>query len=158
MFYFTPWTIRIVPKYSRFKYISKLLLCFVHFVINDIFISDLHLNDADNDKEYTFISYGTHHHHTTAIFKFLSACGVDVVELKRSIAITLLKFRARAYRVMWTIASVPLPAPQRAPPVLALPPLLPQTLHLLLLIGQWTPVKCLSCVVLCMFCICKRVL
>ena len=99
-------------------------------------------------------------------FKSLSACGVDVVELKRSIA-ALLKFRTRAYRammlprplaVMWTIASVPLPAPQRAPPVLALPPLpplLPPTLHLLLLIGQWTPVKCLSCVVLCMFCICN---
>ena len=38
---------------------------------------------------------GTHHHITTAIFKSLSACGVDVVELKRSIAITMLKFRAR---------------------------------------------------------------
>ena len=50
---------------------------------------------------------GTHHHHTTAIFKSLSACGVDVVELKRSIAITLLKFRARAYRVIYDAAKAP---------------------------------------------------
>ena len=50
---------------------------------------------------------GTHHHHTTAIFKSLSACGVDVVELKRSIAITLLKFRARAYRVIYDAAKTP---------------------------------------------------
>ena len=50
---------------------------------------------------------GTHHHHTTAIFKSLSACGVDVVELKRSIAITLLKFRARAYRVIYDSAKTP---------------------------------------------------
>ena len=47
---------------------------------------------------------GTHHYHTTAIFKSLSACGVDVVELKRSIAITLLKFRARAYRAIYDAA------------------------------------------------------
>ena len=62
----------------------------------------------------------------------------------------------RPLAVMWTTASVPLPAPQRAPPVLALPPLpplLPQTLPPV--IGQWTPVNCLSCVVLCMFCFCN---
>ena len=50
---------------------------------------------------------GTHHHHTTAIFKSLSACGVDVVELKRSIAITLLKLRSRAYRAIYDAAKTP---------------------------------------------------
>ena len=50
---------------------------------------------------------GTHHHHTIAIFKSLSACGVDVVELKRSIAIILLKSRARAYRAIYDATKTP---------------------------------------------------
>ena len=41
------------------------------------------------------------------LIKSLSACGVDVVELKRSIAITLLKFRARAYRAIYDAAKTP---------------------------------------------------
>ena len=47
------------------------------------------------------------HHHTTAIFKSLSACGVDEVELTRSIAITLLKSRARAYRASYDAPKTP---------------------------------------------------
>ena len=50
---------------------------------------------------------GTHQHHTIAIFKSLSACGVDAVELKRSIAIILLKSRARAYRAIYDAAKTP---------------------------------------------------
>ena len=50
---------------------------------------------------------GTHHHHTITIFKSLSACGVDVIELKRSIAIILLKSRARAYRAIYDDAKTP---------------------------------------------------
>ena len=51
---------------------------------------------------------GMHHHNTIAIFKSLSACGVDVVELKRSIAIIiLLKSRARSYRDIYDAAKTP---------------------------------------------------
>ena len=49
---------------------------------------------------------GTHHHYTIAIFKSLSAC-VDVMALKRSIAIILLKSRARAYRAIYDAAKTP---------------------------------------------------
>ena len=50
---------------------------------------------------------GTHHHHTITIIKSLSTCGVDVVKLKRSIAIILLKPRARAYRAIYDAAKTP---------------------------------------------------
>ena len=80
----------------------------------------------------------------------VGTCGVDVVALKRPIALDLLCIRARAYVrsmmlspplvVTWPIASVLHPAPLCAPPVLVLrSPLVPLPLHLLLWIGQWTP-------------------
>ena len=50
---------------------------------------------------------GMHHHHTTAIFKSLSACGVDVVALKRSIAFGLLRSRAHAYRAIYDAVKTP---------------------------------------------------
>ena len=69
---------------------------------------------------------GTCHPSVKAIFDFLSACGVDVVALKRSIAFGLLRSRARAYcaiydavktlEVTWMIASVLHPAPLCVPP------------------------------------------
>ena len=42
-----------------------------------------------------------------AIFDFLSACGVDVVALKRSIAFGLLRSRAQAYRAIYDAVKTP---------------------------------------------------
>ena len=50
---------------------------------------------------------GTHHHHTIANFKSLSTCGVDIVELRRSIAIILLKSQTRAYRAIYDAPKTP---------------------------------------------------
>ena len=109
---------------------------------------------------------GTCHPSVKAIFDSLSACGVDVVALKRSIAFGLLRSRAHAYRAIYDAVKTPrsdvdyslspLPAPLCVPPVLVLrSPLAPLPLHQPLWFGQWTPVNDLSCVDLCMFCICN---
>ena len=44
---------------------------------------------------------GTCHPSVKAIFDALSACGVDIVALKRSIAFGLLRSRAQAYRSIY---------------------------------------------------------
>ena len=91
--------------------------------------------------------------------------GVDVVVLKRPIAIILLKSRAQAYRAIYDAVKTPRsdidhslsprPAPLCALPARVLrSPLVPLPLHQPLWIGQWTPVNGLSCVVVYMFCIC----
>ena len=50
---------------------------------------------------------GTCHPSVKAIFDSLSACGVDVVALKRSIAFGLLRSRAHAYRAIYDAVKIP---------------------------------------------------
>ena len=50
---------------------------------------------------------GTCHPSVKAIFDSLSACGVDVVALKRSIAFGLLRSRAHAYRAIYDAVKTP---------------------------------------------------
>ena len=50
---------------------------------------------------------GTCHPSVKAIFDSLSACGVDVVALKRSIAFDLLRSRAHAYRAIYDAVKTP---------------------------------------------------
>ena len=50
---------------------------------------------------------GTCHPSVKAIFDSLSACGVDVVALKRSIAFGLLRSRARAYCAIYDAVKTP---------------------------------------------------
>ena len=50
---------------------------------------------------------GTCHPSVKAIFDSLSACGVDVVALKRSIAYGLLRSRAQAYRAIYDAVKTP---------------------------------------------------
>ena len=50
---------------------------------------------------------GTCHPSVKAIFDSLSACGVDVVALKRSIAFGLLRSRVHAYRATYNAVKTP---------------------------------------------------
>ena len=89
----------------------------------------------------------------------LSACGVDVVALKRSIAFGLLRSRAQAYQAI-SDAVTP-----RSDVDYSLSPRPRSSVHtacartqvtfgpatLAPMTGLWAPVKCLSCVDLCMF-------
>ena len=50
---------------------------------------------------------GIRHPSVNAIFDSLSACGVDVVALKRSIAFGLLRSRAQAYRAIYDAVKTP---------------------------------------------------
>ena len=50
---------------------------------------------------------GTRHPSVKDIFDSLSACGVDVVALKRSIAFGLLRSRAHAYRAIYDAVKTP---------------------------------------------------
>ena len=66
-------------------YISEHILYYIH-------VFNLTTNDDDDVK---------------AIFDSLSACGVDVVALKRAIAFGLLRSRAQAYRVIYDAVKTP---------------------------------------------------
>ena len=70
-----------IPGETQIKFRAQLVNWRIKYVIIIIF----------NFHPIVMSPTGTHHHHTTAIFKFLPACGVDAIEFKRSIAITLLK-------------------------------------------------------------------
>ena len=111
--YYCHWRCRFRRLYLYFRHINRLSLphhsctnaC---FDLEHVFTTSTALQSGFQQLPPIVMSpTGTHHHHTTAIFKSLSACGVDVVELKRSIAITLLKFRARVYRAIYDASKTP---------------------------------------------------
>ena len=106
---------------------------------------------------------GTCHPSVKAIFDSLSACGVDVVALKRSIAFGLLRSRARAYCAIYDAVKTPrsdvdysLSPPSRSSVRTALcpysghSPLVPLPLQQSLWLGQWTPVNGPSSAVKCL--------